>query len=170
MNHFTDTPDRLLSIDPATSGFGFVVLEGPSRLLDWGLKTAKGTKQAVALKQIAEIVAHYQPSLIVVEHIGGKGSRRCARVRKMIRAIRKMAELNKIGVQRVSPAKVWEIFVPLGAMNKDQRSRAIADQFPELGPILPPVRKIWMSERFSATIFDAMAFVLTYYQTRKPPR
>jgi len=170
MNQVTDTPDRLLAVDPATPGFGFVVLEGPLRLLDWGLKKAIGNKQDVALEQIGELVTHYQPSVIVVENIRGKGSRRCARVRKMIHAIMKQAEQNGVEIQLVSPGKVREMFATTKAMNKDQRSRAIANQFPEIEPILPPVRKIWMSEPFGSTIFDAMAFALTYYQTQKSPR
>jgi hypothetical protein len=88
----------------------------------------------------------------------------------MIQAIMKLAEHKGVEIQRVSPEKVREVFAGMNARNKDQRSRAIAKQFPELGPIVPPERKIWMSEHFGTTIFDAMAFALAYYQTRKPIR
>ena len=32
---------RVLAIDPSTRGFGFAVLEGPNRLIDWGVKETK---------------------------------------------------------------------------------------------------------------------------------
>jgi len=32
---------RVLAIDPSTRGFGFAVLEGPSRLIDWGVKETR---------------------------------------------------------------------------------------------------------------------------------
>ena len=32
---------RVLAIDPTTKGFGFAIMEGPERLIDWGVKGVK---------------------------------------------------------------------------------------------------------------------------------
>jgi hypothetical protein len=37
---------RVVAIDPATRGFGFAVLEGANRLIDWGVKETKTDKEA----------------------------------------------------------------------------------------------------------------------------
>ena len=41
---------RVLAIDPSTRGFGFAVLEGPERLIDWGVKETKIDKNKRTLK------------------------------------------------------------------------------------------------------------------------
>ena len=74
---------RVLAIDPTTRGFGFAVLEGPDRLVDWGVKTVKQDKHAGCLVKVREIIALYQPTVLVIENAQGQGSRRCARVRQL---------------------------------------------------------------------------------------
>ena len=44
---------------------------------------------------------------------------------------------------------------------------AIARDFPELEPRLPPVRKIWISEDARMNIFDAVALGMTFFHTKK---
>ena len=67
---------RVLAIDPSTRGFGFTVLEGPERLVDWGVKETKKNKNARSLELIEDLIDLYQPSVIAVEDYRGKGSRR----------------------------------------------------------------------------------------------
>ena len=57
---------RVLAIDPSTRGFGFAVLEGPNRLIDWGVKETKIDKNRRSLKLIDELVNDYQPYAMVV--------------------------------------------------------------------------------------------------------
>ena len=64
---------RVLAIDPSTRGFGFAVLEGPNRLIDWGVKETKTDKKRRTLKLIEDIIDRYQPRVIVVEDYKGKG-------------------------------------------------------------------------------------------------
>jgi RNase H-fold protein (predicted Holliday junction resolvase) len=64
---------RVLAIDPSTRGFGFAVLEGPNRLIDWGVKETKIDKNRMTLKLVADLIERCQPSVIVVEDYEGKG-------------------------------------------------------------------------------------------------
>jgi RNase H-fold protein (predicted Holliday junction resolvase) len=75
---------RVLAIDPSTRGFGFAVLEGPNRLIDWGVKETKVNKTAKSLQLIDDLIERYQPSVIIVEDYAGKGSRRCRRIERLI--------------------------------------------------------------------------------------
>ena len=70
---------RVLAIDPSTRGFGFAILEGQNRLIDWGVTETKTDKKGRSLKLIANLLDLYQTSVIVVEDYAAKCSRRCGR-------------------------------------------------------------------------------------------
>src|SRR5207253_3063921 len=156
---------RVLAIDPSTRGFGFAILEGPNRLIDWGVRETKKNKNAKSLKLVVDLIDRYQPNVIVVEDYEGKGSRRCRRVRELIEDISKLAAKRKIKVKSFSRAKVKQAFIESGALNKYEIASAIAKRFPELAPRLPRFRKPWMSEDYRMSIFDAVALGLTFLLT-----
>src|SRR6266481_2961734 len=92
----------VLAIDPSTRGFGFAVLEGPNRLIDWGVKETKSNKNAKTIKLVDELIERYQPSVVVVEDYSGKGSRRCRRIQGLINDISKLASKRKLRVKSFS--------------------------------------------------------------------
>ena len=106
---------RVLAIDPSTRGFGFAVLEGPNRLIDWGVKETKTDKKRRSLKLIADLIEQYQPSVIVVEDYAEKGSRRCRRIQGLINDISKLASKRQIKVRSISRLKVKQAFSESGA-------------------------------------------------------
>ncbi len=157
---------RVLAIDPCTRGFGFAVLEGPDRLIDWGVKETKTDKKRRSLKFIAELVDLYQPSVVVVEDYKAKGSRRCRRVGKLIDDITKLALNRELKVRRFSRLKVKHGFADSGTKTKYEIAIAITKRFPELAPRLPRVRKPWMSEDYRMSIFDAMGLGLCFFHSQ----
>jgi Holliday junction resolvasome RuvABC endonuclease subunit len=148
---------RVLAIDPATRGFGFAVLEGPDRLIDWGVKETKTDKSRRSQRLIADLIDQYEPAMLVLEDYAGKGSRRCARVQHLIDAISELASQKNVRVKRISQGDVKRRFRELGAVTKYEIAVAIAKRFPELSPRLPRFRKPWMSEDYRMSIFDAVA-------------
>jgi Holliday junction resolvasome RuvABC endonuclease subunit len=158
---------RVLAIDPATRGFGFAVLEGPGRLIDWGVKETKTGKKRRTLQLIDELIEHYEPSVIVVEDYEGKGSRRCLRVQALIADISKVATKAKVKVKRISRLKVKQTFSKSGASNKYEIAVAIANRFPELALRLPRFRKPWMSEDYRMSVFDAVGFAIALYHSKR---
>src|SRR6266850_6971580 len=152
----------VLAIDPSTRGFGFAVLEGPNRLIDWGVKETKTDKKKKSLKLIEDLIDRYLPKVIVVEDYAGKGSRRCRRIERLINDIAKLASKRQIKVRCFSRAKVKQAFSECGASNKQEIAIAIANRFPELAPRLPRFRKPWMSEDYRMSIFDAVSFAVTF--------
>ncbi len=163
----TCTEKRVLAIDPSTRGFGFAVLEGPARLIDWGVKEARSDKNPKALRLIKDLLDRYQPDVIVVEDYSGKGSRRCLRVQKLIKAILELVSAKGISSRSFSHSKVRKVFHSFEAFTKHQISKTIAQLFPELEPRLPPFRKPWMSEDYRMSIFDAVALALTFFHFEK---
>jgi len=114
----------ILAIDPSTRGFGFAVLEGPERLIDWGVKETKNNKNARTLKLIEDLLDRYLPSVVVVEDYTGKGSRRCRRIQGLINDISKLASKRKIRVRSFSRIKVKQVFSESGASNKQDIAHA----------------------------------------------
>jgi Holliday junction resolvasome RuvABC endonuclease subunit len=162
MSRAYDKDIRVLAIDPSTRGFGFAVLEGPERLVDWGVKETKVNKNVKSLKLIDDLIERYHPNVIIVEDYRGKGSRRCRKIQGLIDDISKLASKRKVKVRSFSRARVKQAFSESGASTKQDIALDIAKRFPELAPRLPRFRKPWMSEDYRMSIFDAVALGLTF--------
>jgi Predicted endonuclease involved in recombination (possible Holliday junction resolvase in Mycoplasmas and B. subtilis) len=165
MNRRANRTTRILAIDPSTRGFGFAVLEGPDRLIDWGVKDTKLDKNRRALELIANLIEQYEPGVVVLENYAGKGSRRCERVAELIEKISRLALTRETKVRRFSRAEVKRAFAASGAKTKYEIAVAIANRFPELAPRLPRFRKPWMSEDYRMSIFDAVGLAVVYFRS-----
>jgi hypothetical protein len=155
-------PKRVLAIDPTSRGFGFVVLESPATLVDWGVKVIRQPNETRAMARVLDLVRHYMPEIILVED-HNKGSRRCARIQSMLAGVGRLATEEGLKIRHVSVSRVKEVFRTFRAHTKHEIAHAVAQQLPELAPRLPPYRKAWMSEDYQMAIFDAAAFALTYF-------
>jgi Holliday junction resolvasome RuvABC endonuclease subunit len=156
---------RVLVIDPTSKGFGFAVLEGPTALIDWGVKHTSGDRNRKSLEQAAKLIARYQPEVLVVEDTRAKGSRRRSRACELIENLLALASAQDLRAWRVSRRKVQLSFSKSGSATKRQVAVALTERFPELEPHLPPVRKPWMSEDERMSIFDAVAFGYASYES-----
>jgi Holliday junction resolvasome RuvABC endonuclease subunit len=167
MSSTSSKEKRVLAIDPTTKGFGFAVMEGPEKLIDWGVKGVKGSKNQKSLELVSALIDHYQPDVIVVEDYSGKGSRRCKRIQELITRIIKLGSEKNVRIRNVSPFSVRRAFSESGDFTKHQIATAIAQRLPELASRLPPYRKCWMSEDYRMSIFDAVSFALTFFHLEK---
>jgi len=151
------TFQRILAIDPTTSGFAFIVLEGGERLVDWGVARVWAESENEYLARIEAIVQRYSPSWLVVEN--AMQSRRGTRARRRIALLLRYAKSQKMIATTVS----WEaVRQALGqAVNtKYEIASTIANRFPELAIHLPKRRRAWESEDPRMNIFDATAIAL----------
>jgi len=61
---------RILAIDLRSRSFGFAVFEGPTRLLDWGVRSFRHGVNSVRVpvyKKFAELMNDSSPSAIVIQ-------------------------------------------------------------------------------------------------------
>ena len=59
---------RILALNVHPRSFGFVVFEGPTRLLDWGAKSVRGNTRAGRMPlgpKVAKLLVEYAPTVIV---------------------------------------------------------------------------------------------------------
>ena len=163
MNTIHPKQFRILAIAPVTRGFGFAVLEGQDTLVNWGVKTVTGNKNAKSLAKVEELIAHYQPDVLVLEDASAKGSRRCPRIRRLVPQIIRVAKAGKVNVRLFSREQVLKLLVSDGKGTKHDLAEFVANQFPEqLGSKLPPKRKAWMREHYQMGIFDAVGLVFAF--------
>lgn len=163
MNTINPKQFRILAIAPVTRGFGFAVLEGRDTLVNWGVKTVTGNKNARSLAKVEELIAHYQPGVLVLEDASAKGSLRHSRIRRLGQQIVKVAKAKKVNVRLFSREQVMKLLVSDGKETKHDLAGIVAGQFPEqLGSKLPPKRKAWMREHYQMGIFEAVELALAF--------
>jgi Holliday junction resolvasome RuvABC endonuclease subunit len=154
---------RVLAIAPSTNGFGFAVLEGQETLAIWGIKSAKGDKNAQSLAKALELIAHYQPDVLVLPNVMAKNERRAPRIKALCGKIARLGELRKIKVVLFSTEQVRNCFFAGDRGTKHALAIILARRFSaELGDSLPPKRRLWVSEDRRMDIFDAVALALTF--------
>lgn len=164
MNTISPKHFRILAIAPSDRGFGFAVLEGRDTLVDWGIRRVQGeNKNAKSLKKAEELIAHYQPGMLVLENASAKHSLRSPRIRRLCRQIIKLATTHNVSVKLFSRDQVMKTFLPDGRGTKYAVAKVVAERFSEeLGKKLPPERKLGHSEDSRMSIFDAVALVLAF--------
>jgi len=163
--------DRLiLAIYTTSRGFGFVVIEGRNRTIDWGTKEARGHKNRVALKKAGELMSWYRPHLLIVENTEATSSRRIGRIRNLQRRLVDLAMAHKIAVRQFARSEIKVAFARRVASTRYEIAQAISRELPDLEPWLPRPKKLWESENRNLSIFDAASLALTFYDTRKEAR
>src|SRR5438309_7837224 len=91
---------RILAIDAAGRGFGFAVLEGPARLLDWGVRGAKARCHVQAIDQLKALLDYYGPDAIVTQKLADP------EVRRGYRAKAFLCETVKVAAAYETPLRV----------------------------------------------------------------
>ena len=163
MNQEESPGPLVLGIYPSTRGFGFVLLQGPLRPVDWGLRTAQRHKNEVCLKKVAALIDLYHPKLLVIDDYTGEGSKRCYRIQRLIDRICELSAQNNVPVLGYSKGQVQTYFAHYHAKTRHEIAITIATWMPGFLSRLPAKRKPWMSEPSGMAMFNAIAIVLTHY-------
>lgn len=155
-NHDLDGEARVLSLDVRSHRVGYVVFEGPCRLLDWGV-----IRNRAALVQ--SLLDTFEPSVIVLRTIARGSIRDRSIVRVTIRRISRKAKAVSISSVFVSRAQTARLFCQHVNPTKQEIAGTIAECFPELASRLPPRRKPWKAEHWNMCLFDSVAHGLAYF-------
>ncbi len=115
-----------------------------------------------ASRKLAGLMDEFSPSAVVTQKELVDSKKRAG----MRNALLKEAEKRRIPIQPVSRRTVRVAF-PGSNRNKYTIAAALAKQLPELGPRLPGLRKIWKSEDYRISIFDAAALGVAYFSRAK---
>src|SRR6266851_5456759 len=98
------TEKRVLAIDPTHRGFGYVIFEGPERLIDWGTRHVQGSKKRASITAAGELSGRYRPQIMVLEDMAAAGCRRRRRVRELIEDLEQLGRSRGLTVRRIAQA------------------------------------------------------------------
>jgi hypothetical protein len=167
----TQSDERILALEIRPRVTGFVAIEPPSHLLEWGRRKhrAKGDDLARSVApKITALLDLSKPFIIVVRARNVRPLNARRRIRTILRVVRREAKKRSIGLHTISAKEVHRFFDPHEHASKHQIAQIIAGWFPELSWKLPPKRKVWKSEDHRMVIFDAIATALAFLN-KSPP-
>ena len=151
---------RVLALDVRPQKFGFAVFEHPARLLDFGM-TGFATPRAATLR-LTSLLQASQPAFLALRRIPASSRRDCPRTRAIMRAIRRIARSSSVNLAWIGEKEIENFFRARGAHNKDQRAAFLALTYPQLAAKLPSPRRLWQSENWYMTAFDAVGLAVSY--------
>jgi hypothetical protein len=156
---------RVLALDVHPRSFGFVVFEGPNKILSWGVRSFRLGVNVVKTSErekLLTVLDKFTPSAVVIRE---RETARNTKKAKILTTIERLARSRRIPVRLISRGDVNRAFVGYES-NKYEVASALAKQFPALASRLPPKRKIWQSEDYRMGIFDAAAVGVAYFTRR----
>jgi hypothetical protein len=157
---------RILALDLHPGRFGYVVLEDATELLDWGVRrNYRGTKPwrtVLIQKRLTSLLNQWEPSLVLMN----EATKFSPQIRRIITVIRKEARRRKLMLKVIGRAAVSGTFGEGRLITKYEIASLLAECFPVLRWELPPKRKIWESEHYRMSIFDAAALAMSCLKQR----
>ena len=158
-------PDRVLALDIRRSRFGFVVLEGAERLLDWGicrLTRRSESCYAVMRRRIVRLLDTYDPTFVVSQEVDHFKKILINKSAPVANVVREEAKRHGSMWQTLEARTVRSFFRNHDATNKAEIASTLAEWYPDIAWKLPPKRKPWQSEDYRMSVFDAAALGTAY--------
>ena len=150
---------RILAVDLRSTRVGFAVVETPIQLLDWG-KRALAADSCSAL--LVWLLHKYGVSLMVVRRILPDSPRNTIRVRKGLRAIRRIARTRTVQLTVLSERDFKRAFQQHEPRTRFEIACLMTIIFPELAQFLPRPRRCYEPENRRMSAFDAVALAVAY--------
>ena len=147
----------IVAIDPMPRGLAYVFFEHGS-LLDFGARWLRGEISALAV--LDSLLDGCAADLLIVEDPEAAGCRLGPRARMFLKDSIKHVRRRGIAVEVVARAEVKKSWQEAGVRSREAIAPLIASRFPELQPLVPPRRKVYVTESDRANIFDAMTLLL----------
>jgi hypothetical protein len=159
---------RVLALDLHPHRFGYVVVESPAKLLDWGVRSyrRKGNPADVLIRRrLRPLLELGKPMLLAIRDPQQLCPRQRRLREKLLRGIAKEAKAHRARVQMLKKRSTDRA----EKLTKYERAQEVIKRFPVLTRNLPPKRKPWESEHYSVSMFEALAVAVTYVSKRRVP-
>ena len=153
---------HVFGFHPSSRGFGWVLIEEPYSLLDWGVVDIR-TENVVALYRLEALLDRHRPTVLALERNEGAIAQHRQRMRKLYLAVVKCAKRKGIEVHSYSRPEILNATFAKGARTREEVAAAVAVCLAALRPRLPKPRQIWIGERSAMRLFSAAACALTYF-------
>lgn len=156
--------DIVLAVYPSATGMGWTAFEGPLAVHDWAVFTAKLDKNAKCLAKLDQLFRRLEPQVLVLEVFDTASLKRTCRVRKLCRAMIRLAAARGVHVEIYGRDEVANGFSRCGMATRREIATAVTAMIEGFEHRLPPPRRAWMSEDPRMALFNAAALALTHYR------
>ena len=151
---------RVLALDLHPRRFGYVVLEGPDRLLDWGVRSCrrKGNSSDVLIqRRLRPLLELWRPTFLMIRARQMPPKKHFLRER-LLKGVAAEAKNYHARVQILKKRPTYRT----EKLTKYERAQTVVQRFPVLIQKLPPKRKPWESEDYRMSMFAAATLAMAY--------
>jgi hypothetical protein len=152
---------RIVAFDIRPQKLGHVILEGPSRLIDYGVARFRESDRQV--NRVEYLIATFRPSIAVLLRVEKGSWRDRAALRTMMRSVRRRIRTLGTAIVQFRAGEVKRVLRVPPRGTKELSARLVVEHLPELTWQLPPHRRLWQPEHWRMPIFDAAALALAYF-------
>lgn len=163
-------PERILALEVRPQRLGFVVLQGVTRPLDWGLRLycrKKGLAPSAGCAKVATLLDLYAPAAVVIRRRSGGPAPHRETARATVSRVAAELRRRSVACQFVTTKEVRRFFFRYGGTTKHEIASILAEWYEDLAWKLPLKRRPWNRERYSTLIFDAVATAVTFLGREK---
>jgi hypothetical protein len=159
---------RILALEIRLSKTGFAVLQGPTKLLDWGVgvrwfgRNNRSHKHAVS-NRLRALMRLHGPSVVVARRINHYSAPANKRFAAILRSIRAECRRGPTEFKVIPTRRVQRHFALLGHSTRHEVATSLAERFEQLSWKLPRRKKSYQSEATGMLIFDAAATGATFF-------
>ncbi len=154
-----ESPIRILALDLHPRRFGYVVVESPSSLLDWGVcsdRRKHGAGNVLVRRRLRVLLDLWRPAVLVLHNPSKKSRKPNSKKDKLLERIVTEAGSRRIMVRVPVKSSADQDKI----LTKYENARRVAEHFPVLRRELPPKRRAWESEHYRMSIFAAAALAM----------
>jgi hypothetical protein len=149
---------RVLALDLHPRRFGYVVVERPDSLLDWGVRSHRGGRlNAVLIRRtLRPLIKQWKPLVLIIHNpkTMSRPNRRRSGLLKLIQAEAKHHALHVCTVKETPDQS--------RGRTKHENAWLVAERFPVLRWKFPLKRRAWDSERYRMSMFSAASAIAAY--------
>lgn len=163
--------NKVLALEIRASKLGFAVLEGSTRLLDWGVRSFDEKKEkprSAVSDRIATLLAFHKPAAVVAHTPKYHSVADNKRFLTIAAAIRAEARKSSTKFLVLTTRQVRARLGPEEQVTKHAIATSLANQFEEFTWKLPRRRKSYQSEAPAMLVFDALANGIAFFGRQTP--
>jgi len=142
------------TIYPYSEGFGYALIQGAQKLLDYGSAVFRPVSNKKSLRRIRSFLDRSNLDVLVLRDESAKGFKGSQRTKQLLADIRIIAHEMDIFVVNYSRRHIQEAFHEYGVRTKYDIAKHLVQRIPNLGLYLPPRRKRWGSENYKMAMFE----------------
>lgn len=155
--------ERILSVYPNSKGYAYVLMEGPTMVLEKRMISISPVDNTRILKDITDLLKTHTPNALIIEDTSCKFSRKGARGKQLIRSLSASAKHQGVPVHYYAREDVRLVFEIWRAKTKYEIAEVIAKNIEGFEMLLYPKPKYPDSQKYLTALFDAVSLGITHY-------